>query len=177
MAHFWLKRKGPIVPEIGEGEFVTKEVLTNSRREAPQGRWLMMRGSPYLIPTIPKKGYRRIAPVWSAVLQGDPGSQYFADRMTHALIAGVAKTGSVRAISEFSSCGTREPAKPLTQVAPGLNVDETNRAAATVQASNLHRVSPGDALRTLGETPVGTELIPLSRFCVCQQAGTHDAKG
>jgi TolB-like protein/DNA-binding winged helix-turn-helix (wHTH) protein/Tfp pilus assembly protein PilF len=56
-------------------------------------------------------------------LSGDPGQEYFADGMTDALIADLARIGSLRVISRTSVMHYKAAGKPLSQIARELNVD------------------------------------------------------
>jgi TolB-like protein/Tfp pilus assembly protein PilF len=101
------------------------------------------------IETIPRHGYRFIAPVESGdtnltaieAAQGGPptlrslavlplvslsrnrGQDYFADGMTEALISGLARSLPLRVISRTSVMRYRRARKPLPQIGEELNVD------------------------------------------------------
>jgi TolB-like protein/class 3 adenylate cyclase/Tfp pilus assembly protein PilF len=77
-------------------------------------------------------------------LSGDPGQAYFADGMTEALIADLARVPGLRVISRTSSMAYRNSGKTLPDIARELNVD------AVVEGSVL-RV--GDRVR------ITTQLI------------------
>jgi TolB-like protein/Tfp pilus assembly protein PilF len=77
-------------------------------------------------------------------LSGDPGQEYFADGMTEALIADLARVRGLRVISRTSSMAYRNSGKTLPQIARELNVD------AVVEGSVLRA---GDRVR------ITTQLI------------------
>ena len=56
-------------------------------------------------------------------LSGDPEQEYFVDGMTEALIAALAKIGSLRVISRTSVMQYKGVRKPLPQIARELDVD------------------------------------------------------
>ncbi len=58
-----------------------------------------------------------------ANLSGDPEQDYFADGMTEALIADLAKIGALRVISRTSAMQYKGAKKPLPEIARELNVD------------------------------------------------------
>jgi TolB-like protein/Tfp pilus assembly protein PilF len=96
--------------------------------------------APQFIETLPRRGYRFIAPLERqearaappiqsiAVLPlenltGDPAQDYFADGMTDALITRLAQIRALRVISRTSSMRYRGAGKPLSQIARELHVD------------------------------------------------------
>ncbi len=107
--------------------------------------------TPRYIETLPRRGYRFIERVEEikpdgsitpvryrlgempaiqslAVLplqdhSGDPGQEYFADGMTEALIASLAKIKALRVIFRTSAMRYRRTRKSLSQIARELNVD------------------------------------------------------
>jgi len=108
---------------------------------------------PRFIETLPKRGYRFIAPIESDIpigrrpsvvdlvaprhrarieslavlplenLSGDPGQEYFSDGMTDELISAVARIGSLRVISRTSVMTYKATRKPLRTIARELGVD------------------------------------------------------
>lgn len=56
-------------------------------------------------------------------LSGDPAQEYFADGMTEALIADLARIGALRVISRTSVMQYKNARKPLPEIARELNVD------------------------------------------------------
>jgi TolB-like protein/Tfp pilus assembly protein PilF len=93
-------------------------------------------GSEY-IATVPKRGYRftvgvraieiphrieSIAVLPLVNLSGDPAQQYFADGITEALIAELAKIGSLRVVSRTSVMRYRDTKETVPQIARALRV-------------------------------------------------------
>jgi TolB-like protein/Tfp pilus assembly protein PilF len=101
--------------------------------------------SPRYVETLPRRGYRFIAPLKldSGVpisprsseqirsvavlplenLSRDPEQEYFADGMTEALITDLAKISALRVISRTSIMRYKSPRKSLREIAQELNVD------------------------------------------------------
>jgi TolB-like protein/Tfp pilus assembly protein PilF len=90
--------------------------------------------SPRFVETLPRKGYRFIAPVEKPRIQsvavlpfdnltGDPAQEYFVDGMTDALITDLAQISALRVISRTSAMRYKGAKKPLAQIARELNVD------------------------------------------------------
>ncbi|MCI0658547.1 MAG: hypothetical protein L0170_15960, partial [Acidobacteria bacterium] len=77
-------------------------------------------------------------------LSGDPGQEYFADGMTEALIARLAKIGTLRVISRTSAMLYRGARKPLPEIARELKVDA---------------VVEGSVLRSGGQVRITAQLI------------------
>jgi TolB-like protein len=71
-------------------------------------------------------------------LSGDPGQDYFADGMTEALITELGKISSLRVLSYQSVIGSRQSAKPSSELAQELKVDALLEGAV---------VSRGDRVR------------------------------
>jgi TolB-like protein len=99
-------------------------------------------GTPRFIETLPRRGYRFIAPVEPDVssrveqpairslavlpLQNfgdDPGDEYLADGMTEALITELAGIGALRVISRTSAMRYKGARKALPAIATELHVD------------------------------------------------------
>ena len=97
------------------------------------------RHSPY-IETIPRRGYRFVAPVTTvretttvgprplavlplANLSGDKSQDFFADGMTDELISSLMSIGALRVASRTSAMAYRDTSKPLQQIAQELQVD------------------------------------------------------
>jgi len=102
--------------------------------------------TPRFVETLPRRGYRFIAPVELphldtriksiAVLPldnliGDRAQDFFVDGMTDALITRLAQIGALRVTSRTSVMRYRETDKPLPQVARELNVDAVIEGAVT----------------------------------------------
>ena len=73
-------------------------------------------------------------------LSGDPGQEFFADGMTEALIAGLAKLGGLRVISRTSAMRYKGTRKPLPEIARELRVDAVLEGSV-VRAGNRVRVT------------------------------------
>ena len=93
--------------------------------------------SPRYIETLPRRGYRFIAPVESqrpfaehtlavlpfANLNGDPAREYFADGITDVLITELARIKAVRVISRQSVLHLKGSSRKLDEIASDLGVD------------------------------------------------------
>ena len=66
---------------------------------------------------------RSVAVMPLANLSGDPAQEFFADGMTDALIASLARIGALRVISRTSVMTYKGAGKPLPQIARELDVD------------------------------------------------------
>jgi len=96
---------------------------------------------PRFIETLPRRGYRFIAPVERSVqeplpsqirslavlplenLTGDLAQEYFVDGMTDALITRLAQIGALRVISRTSVMHYKRTRKKLPEIGRELNVD------------------------------------------------------
>ena len=79
-------------------------------------------GAKYLLtPKEPRFDSIAVLPLQN--LSGDPEQEYFADGMTEALIANLAKIKSLRVISRTSIMTYKNARKPLPEIAKELNVD------------------------------------------------------
>jgi eukaryotic-like serine/threonine-protein kinase len=70
-----------------------------------------------------RKPIRSVAVLPLADYSGDPEQEYFADGMTEALIADLAKLGALRVISRTSAMRYKGTNKSLPEIAAELNVD------------------------------------------------------
>ena len=116
--------------------------------------------TPRYIQTLPRRGYRFIAPVDKMAaasvpsrariesiavlplenLSRDPEQEYFADGMTEALITDLGKISALRVISRQSVLRYKRTKKPLPEIARELNVDAI--VEGTVQrAGNRVRIT------------------------------------
>jgi Predicted integral membrane protein len=116
--------------------------------------------TPRYIQTLPRRGYRFIAPVGTMAavsvpgragiesiavlplenLSRDPEQEYFADGMTEALITNLGKISALRVISRQSVIRYKQTKKPLPEIARELNVDAI--VEGTVQrAGNRVRIT------------------------------------
>ena len=137
--------KDRILETVWNTQFVGESALT---REIAELRQILgdNRRQPRYIETIPKRGYRFIAPVLPARrsaeprlavllfsnLNRDPELDYFAEGMTDSLITELGCISSLRVISRQSVLHYRNSEKSLPDIARELKVD------AIVEGSVLH---------------------------------------
>lgn len=112
---------------------------------------------PRFIETLPRRGYRFIAPVHQVVpgaaeaieslavlplenLSHDPEEEYFADGITDELITELAKIGSLRVISRTSVRRYKRIRKSLPEIARQLNVDAVVEGTV-LRSSNRVRIT------------------------------------
>jgi TolB-like protein len=98
--------------------------------------------NPRFIETVPRLGYRFIAPVQRKTvslavlplenLSGDPKQEYWADGLTDELITHVAKIGGLRVISRTSAARFKRSAIALTEIARELAVDTLVQGSVVV---------------------------------------------
>ncbi len=140
----------------GEGTFVDFERNLNYCMNCIRDALRDTAQSPRYIETLPRRGYRFIAPVESqrlfeeptlavlpfANLNGDPDKEYFADGITDVLITELARIKLVRVISRQSVLHLKGSSRKLDEIAGDLGVDgivegavlyEGNRVRVTVQ--------------------------------------------
>lgn len=112
--------------------------------------------SPRYVETLPRRGYRFVAPVERprpfaeptlavlpfANLNGDPGRDYFADGITDALITELARINTLRVMSRQSVLHLKGSRRTLGDVALELRVD------GVVEGSVLHE---GDRVRVTAQ--------------------------
>src|SRR5207248_2618422 len=96
--------------------------------------------TPHYIETLPRRGYRFIGELSSALqpisgrlrslavlplenLSRNPEQEYFADGLTEALITVLAKIGEIRVVSRTSAMQYKGVHKPLQEIARELGVD------------------------------------------------------
>jgi TolB-like protein/Tfp pilus assembly protein PilF len=135
---------------------------------------------PRFIETLPRRGYRFIAPVREVLhersgavsslavlpfenLGGDPDKEYLADGITDELISELAKIGALRVISRTSVRRYKGERRPLQEIARRLNVDAIvegsvfssgNRVRITtqlIQARNEQHLWTESYVRDLGD--------------------------
>jgi TolB-like protein len=100
---------------------------------------------PRFLQTLPRRGYRFIAPVEQAGiridslavlplenLSSDPAYEHFTDGMTDAVITKVARIGFLRVISRTSTLRYKGTRKPVAMIAKELGVD------AVVEGAVMH---------------------------------------
>jgi len=140
----------------GEGTFVDFERNLNYCVNCVRDALGDTAQSPRFIETLPRRGYRFIAPVDRqrpfaepvlavlpfANLNGDPAREYFADGITDALITELARIKTVRVISRQSVLHLKGSSHKLDEIARDLSVDgiveggvlhEGNRVRVTAQ--------------------------------------------
>jgi len=98
--------------------------------------------NPRFIETVPRLGYRFIAPVQRKTislavlplenLSGDPKQEYWADGLTDELITHVAKIGGLRVISRTSAVRFKRSAMALAEIARELAVDTLVQGSVVV---------------------------------------------
>src|SRR5215469_1040608 len=110
---------------------------------------------PRFIETLPRRGYRFIAPLQRESLDrisarvrslavlplenltGDAAQEYFADGMTDALITRLAQIGSLRVISRTSAMHYKGTHKKLPEIANELNVDAVVEGSVARSGSHV----------------------------------------
>lgn len=105
--------------------------------------------SPQYIETLPRLGYRFIAPVERkrpfaeptlavlpfANLNGDPAKDYFADGVTDVLITELARLPAIRVISRQSVLHLKGSNRKLEEIVRDLNVDGVVEGAALIEGN------------------------------------------
>ena len=116
-------RRGPAAPEAPD----TVRAVPWRRRVAVAaaltavaagGAWMLF----YQMRPVPSDA-ASLAVLPLANLSGDPQQEYFADGMTEALIADLARIPAVRVISRTSVARYKDARRPLPEIARELNVD------------------------------------------------------
>jgi TolB-like protein len=105
------------------------------------------------IETVPKRGYRFIAPVREVHSENQvkslavlpfvnlsprEGSEYFADGMQDALISELAQIGSLRVISRASSMQYKSATRPLPAFARSLQLDVVVEGSVLLEGDRVH---------------------------------------
>jgi len=158
--------KDEILEQVWHGEFVVESVLARSVADL---RHILhdRAATPRVIETIPKRGYRLIAPVqWIATddrstvpslavlpfanLGPDGGEQYFCDGMTEELTNALAGVPGLRVIARTSAFVFRDRAIDLREVGRRLGVGH---------------VVEGSVRRADGALRVTVQLIDASDGC------------
>ncbi len=103
---------------------------------------LLTRNTSNSFPAFSRPDIKSLAVLPLENLSGDPAQEYFADGMTEAVIANLARISALRVISRTSVMQYKGVHKPLTEIAKELNVDAIiegsvqrsgDRAQVTVQ--------------------------------------------
>jgi serine/threonine protein kinase/tetratricopeptide (TPR) repeat protein len=142
-----------IAKEIHQEELVVPAVASSSLRLAPVAAvsllaivlvmivglfapdvWDRISGGP----SPPKIESIAVLPLEN--LSGDPEQEYFADGMTGALIADLAKIGALKVISRTSAMRYKETDMPLPEIAREMNVDAVVEGSA-VRAGDRVRIT------------------------------------
>lgn len=129
--------KEEILDQVWHSRFVAESALTRTVAELRRALGDDA-GTPRYVETIPKRGYRLIAPVEQPVanaapiriavlpfdnLSHDPEEEYFADGVADAVITELGRIASLRVISRQSTLRYRSSAKSISEIADELNVD------------------------------------------------------
>ncbi len=126
--------KDELLRAVWPDTFVSEHALTHAVWQLR--RILVGEEGQALIGTVPKRGYRLLAPVQPcatlirsiavlpfANLSRDPEQDYFADGLTESLITDLAQLSALRVISRTSSMQYKSTSKSARQIASELNVD------------------------------------------------------
>jgi TolB-like protein/Flp pilus assembly protein TadD len=102
---------------------------------------------PRFVETLPKRGYRWIAPVVPEIrslavlplldFSGEPNRAHWADGITDELINNVAQISGVTVISRSSSSRFKGSAAPVSEIARQLNVDALIQGSVVVSEQKL----------------------------------------
>ncbi len=143
--------KDAILERLWGGRFVSESVLTRTMAELRRVLGDTARDS-LVIETVPKRGYRLVAPVETCPtneppriavlvfenLNRDPEMDFFAEGMSDALITELGRISSLRVISRQSVLRMRGTTRSLSDIARELRVE------AVVEGSAIHA---GDRVR------------------------------
>ena len=111
---------------------------------------------PRFIETLPRRGYRFIAPVERAIssiavlpienLSGDPSQEYWADGITDELVTQIAKISGIRVIARTSVMRFKGTGIPLPEIAEKLGIEAVIQGSMVVSAQRIRiRVQLVDA--------------------------------
>jgi TolB-like protein/Tfp pilus assembly protein PilF len=112
--------------------------------------------SPRFIETLPRRGYRFIAPIERAIssvavlpienLSGDPNQDYWADGITDELVTQIAKISGIRVIARTSVMRFKGSGIPLPEIAEKLGIEAVIQGSLVVSAQRIRiRVQLVDA--------------------------------
>ncbi len=135
----------------GESTFVDYDVGVNSCVNRIRTALRDKAQAPRYVETLPRQGYRFIAPVKRqrafaeptlavlpfANLNGDPARDYFADGVTDALITELARIPAVRVISRQSVLHLKGSSLKLNEIARDLGVDGVVEGAALHEGNRV----------------------------------------
>ena len=145
--------KDELLHRVWCGRFVSESVLTRTMTEL-RGALNDAAGAPQIIETIPRRGYRLIAPVETiggpdpprlAVLpfqnlNHDPEQDYFAEGISDALITELGSIRALRVISRQSVLRYKGSGRSLPDIARELNVGVIVEGAA-LRTENRIRIT------------------------------------
>lgn len=135
----------------GESTFVDYDVGVDSCVNRIRSALRDKAQAPRYVETLPRQGYRFIAPVKRerafaeptlavlpfANLNGDPARDYFADGVTDALITELARIPAVRVISRQSVLHLKGSSRKLEEIARDLRVDGVVQGAALHEGNRV----------------------------------------
>jgi TolB-like protein/tetratricopeptide (TPR) repeat protein len=135
----------------GESTFVDYDVGVDSCVNRIRSALRDKAQAPRYVETLPRQGYRFIAPVKRerafaeptlavlpfANLNGDPARDYFADGVTDALITELARIPAVRVISRQSVLHLKGSSRKLEEIARDLGVDGVVEGAALHEGNRV----------------------------------------
>jgi TolB-like protein/Flp pilus assembly protein TadD len=135
----------------GESTFVDYDVGVDSCVNRIRSALRDKAQAPRYVETLPRQGYRFIAPVKRerafaeptlavlpfANLNGDPARDYFADGVTDALITELARIPAVRVISRQSVLHLKGSSRKLEEIARELGVDGVVEGAALHEGNRV----------------------------------------
>ncbi|HUI54390.1 MAG TPA: winged helix-turn-helix domain-containing protein [Bryobacteraceae bacterium] len=135
----------------GESTFVDYDVGVDSCVNRIRSALRDNAQAPHYVETLPRQGYRFIAPVKRqrafaeptlavlpfANLNGDPARDYFADGVTDALITELARFPAVRVISRQSVLHLKGSSRKLDEIARDLGVDGLVEGAALHEGNRV----------------------------------------
>lgn len=103
---------------------------------------------PSFIETLPRRGYRFIAPVERTIssvavlpldnLSGDPSQEHWADGITDELITQIAKIRGIKVISRTSVMRFKRSGIPLPDIGAQLGIEAAIQGSLVVSAERIH---------------------------------------
>ncbi|MFN7935518.1 MAG: winged helix-turn-helix domain-containing protein [Bryobacteraceae bacterium] len=104
-------------------------------------------GAPRFVETLPKRGYRFVAPILPADqsiavlpfqnLSGDPDQEHWADGLASELMNGLASLPGVRVVSRLSTLYFRTHPAPLPEIALRLSADWIVEGSVAIRAREI----------------------------------------
>ena len=152
-----LLTKEELLSEVWPDSFVEEANLSVNIATLRRAIGDALQGSGKYIETIPRVGYRFIAPVREVARTGEPtihsiavlplanlsadaAQEYFADGMTEELITELAKISTIRVISRTSAMHFKQTRKTVPEIARKLGVDAVVEGAVA-RDGNRVRIS------------------------------------